>query len=161
MTETCYSGNADTRDWVHDKGASKKLFSAILAIVLLAAALLLVSGTQLVGQVLPNPSAANPFDAQSLARADELLKQMTLEEKVGQMAQYFYIYPDETLAKEQIQKGAVGSYLFVTDPTTFNRLQKIAVTESRLFGGTTLRCHHSCAWRVTKHVGRGCVPFFP
>ena len=75
---------------------------------------------------------ASPFDSQSVARADQLLRKMTIEEKAGQTAQYFYIYPDGTVPTEEIRKGEVGSYLFTTDPKVINQLQHIAVTESRL-----------------------------
>jgi beta-glucosidase len=57
---------------------------------------------------------------------------MTVDEKAGQTAQYFYIYPDETIPTEQIRKGEVGSYLFTTDPKVINDLQHVALTESRL-----------------------------
>src|SRR5579872_7404663 len=65
-------------------------------------------------------TAPSPFDDQSLAKADELLRKMTVEEKAGQTAQYFYVYPDETIPAEQIRKGEVGSYLFTTDPKVIN-----------------------------------------
>jgi len=67
-------------------------------------------------------------------RADALLAQMTLDEKIGQMNQLFFfgqfMKPDSMDAA--IRKGEIGSMLFVTDPSMINRWQKIAVTESRL-----------------------------
>ncbi len=77
-------------------------------------------------------TAPSPFDDQSLAKANELLREMTIEEKAGQTAQYFYVYPDETIPTQQIRKGEVGSYLFTTDPKVINDLQHVALTESRL-----------------------------
>jgi beta-glucosidase len=58
---------------------------------------------------------------------------MTLEEKIGQMNQLFFFgsKPIESI-DTGIRKGQIGSLLFVTDPTLINRLQKVAVTESRL-----------------------------
>ena len=58
---------------------------------------------------------------------------MTLEEKLGQMNQLFFFgsQPDEPF-QTAIRKGQVGSLLFITDPALINRLQKLAVTESRL-----------------------------
>jgi beta-glucosidase len=61
-------------------------------------------------------------------RAKELLKQMTLEEKVGQMVQSIRSADID----EQVRSGAVGSILSLTDRHEVNRLQKIAVEESRL-----------------------------
>ncbi|HVE55747.1 MAG TPA: beta-glucosidase BglX [Pyrinomonadaceae bacterium] len=67
-------------------------------------------------------------------RANALLVQMTLEEKIGQMNQLFFFgqfqKPDSMF--EGIRKGQIGSLLFVTDPAQINQFQKIAVTESRL-----------------------------
>jgi beta-glucosidase len=72
-------------------------------------------------------------------RADALLKQMTTEEKIGQMNQPFYlklpipgVKPDPVSYEDHVRRGEVGSFLFVTDPKEINRLQKIAMTEQRL-----------------------------
>ena len=67
-------------------------------------------------------------------RAAALLAQMTLDEKVGQLNQLFFI---SQLMKPEamdatIREGKVGSLLFITDPATINRFQKIAVEQSRL-----------------------------
>lgn len=70
-------------------------------------------------------------DAAITQRANALLKQMTVEEKVGQLTQYFKLGPNPGMEK-QIAAGAVGSLLFVIDPAEINRLQKIAVEGSRL-----------------------------
>ena len=61
-------------------------------------------------------------------RAKDLVKEMTLEEKVGQMVQS--IRSDDI--DEQIRSGAVGSILSLTDRQEVSRLQRIAVEESRL-----------------------------
>jgi beta-glucosidase len=61
-------------------------------------------------------------------RAKDLVKEMTLEEKVGQMVQS--IRSDDI--DEQVREGAVGSILSLTEREEVNRLQKIAVEESRL-----------------------------
>jgi beta-glucosidase len=68
-------------------------------------------------------------------RAEALLKQMTVEEKVGQMNQAAGILipglatekPDNAIAK-----GQVGSVLWQFDVKELNRLQHIAVEKSRL-----------------------------
>lgn len=67
-------------------------------------------------------------------RANALLAQMTLEEKIGQMNQQFFIsmLHRPEMFEEGIRKGEIGSLLFVTDPKLINRFQKMAMTESRL-----------------------------
>jgi beta-glucosidase len=67
-------------------------------------------------------------------RANALLAQMTLEEKIGQMNQLFFFssFQKPESMEAGIRKGEIGSMLFVTDPALINRFQKIAVTESRL-----------------------------
>lgn len=69
-------------------------------------------------------------------RADALLKQMTLQEKIGQLNQAAGVtmvsLPDAPPAEEQVRKGLAGSVLWVTEPADINRFQKIAVEESRL-----------------------------
>ena len=74
---------------------------------------------------------ATTTDADVTQRANALLKQMTVEEKVGQLTQYFKFGPNPAMEK-QIAAGQVGSLLFVTDPAEINRLQKLAVEGSRL-----------------------------
>ena len=64
--------------------------------------------------------------------ANNLLKKMTLEEKIGQMSQTAMNTPDKKAVDDGIRKGQIGSLLFITDATEINRLQKIAVDESRL-----------------------------
>jgi beta-glucosidase len=63
------------------------------------------------------------------ARTDALLRQMTLDEKLGQLSQIFWYKgaPDD-----RIEKGELGSYLFLTDPQEINRVQHVAVEHSRL-----------------------------
>ena len=69
-------------------------------------------------------------------RADALLKQMTLDEKIGQLNQAAGVplisVPDVQPAEEQVRQGLAGSVLWVSEPADINRFQKIAVEESRL-----------------------------
>jgi beta-glucosidase len=76
-------------------------------------------------------TAASLSDAVVTRRASALLKQMTIEEKVDQLTQYFKFEPNPAMEK-QIAAGQVGSLLFVTDPAEINLLQKLAVEGSRL-----------------------------
>jgi beta-glucosidase len=70
-------------------------------------------------------------------KVEALLKQMTLEEKVGQLNQYSYGTPTgpgtgRSKVEESIQRGEVGSFLNVVDPALSNRLQRVAMEQSRL-----------------------------
>ena len=89
-------------------------------------------------------------EADISSRADELLAEMTLAEKAGQLTQYFYFGfdPDpEALpggeedaergsqpaaVEAAIARGEVGSLLFVTDPAEINRLQRLVLEGNRL-----------------------------
>src|SRR5215212_2018909 len=98
--------------------------------------------------------AAPAVDQEISERVDELVGQMTVAEKAGQLTQYFY-FPDgagpnaspppdfhpadsETphspsgLVEAALGRGEVGSLLFVTDPAEVNRLQRLAVEGNRL-----------------------------
>jgi beta-glucosidase len=78
---------------------------------------------------------APPFSPGSEQRAQTLLKQMNLDEKVGQLNQSAGIVmpmlgsqkPDDLIAQ-----GRVGSILWLIDVKEINRLQHIAVEKSRL-----------------------------
>lgn len=70
-------------------------------------------------------------------KIEALLKQMSLEEKVGQLNQYSFGQPTgpstgRSTVEESIKRGEIGSFLNVTDPALSNRLQRIAMEESRL-----------------------------
>ena len=64
-------------------------------------------------------------------KVDELLSKMTLEEKIGQMEQLTGSgYSDDMV--NQIKSGQVGSILNEVNVEVTNKLQKVAVEESRL-----------------------------
>jgi len=106
---------------------------------------------------LPGNRTAAPLyrDAHApvAARVEDLLERMTLEEKAGQLTQYFHFGVAELPAdldidalpaehrefleqpaavEEALEQGKVGSVLFVTDVNLTTRLQKIAVEQTRL-----------------------------
>ena len=63
---------------------------------------------------------------------NNLLRQMTLEEKIGQLTQLGQYIPDTVPIDDRIRQGQVGSILWLSDPAEINRLQHIAVEQSRL-----------------------------
>lgn len=69
-------------------------------------------------------------DASIERKVERLLGEMTLEEKLGQMNQLSpWDYDD---LAEKVRRGEVGSILNCTDPELVNRIQRVAVEESRL-----------------------------
>src|ERR1700739_497859 len=97
--------------------------------VILSCCTLFLFAANLVGQ-----TAATTAD-QAHRRAEELLRQMTIEEKVGQMNQSSGVVMP-LLADEKpdnlIVQGKVGSILWLIDVKEINRLQHLAVDKSRL-----------------------------
>ena len=84
---------------------------------------------------LPVKATMNSASSQSIdRRVDQLLSQMTLDEKVGQVHQLFYFrqFMQPQMVEPGIREGKIGSLLFVTDPAIINRFQKVAVEQSRL-----------------------------
>lgn len=69
-------------------------------------------------------------DSDIESRVESLLSQMTMEEKLGQMNQLSPWDFEELAAR--VRKGEVGSILNVVNPEEINKIQKIAVEESRL-----------------------------
>lgn len=76
-------------------------------------------------------------NAQTEARIEHLLQQMTLEEKVGQMTQFSIGTPTgpgtgRNDYREMVTRGEVGSILNLTGSAQTNAMQKIAVEQTRL-----------------------------
>src|SRR3954464_10682842 len=71
--------------------------------------------------------ARRPADRTIESRVNDLLSRMTLEEKLEQIQ----LLPDFLVTDDEVKKG-LGSVLSQTDPEEINRLQHIAVDESRL-----------------------------
>jgi beta-glucosidase len=78
-------------------------------------------------------SYADNLDFALESKIDAVLSQMTLEEKAGQMSQVSKFGEDGPPDIEnEIRKGTIGSFLNIAEVELRNKLQKIAVEESRL-----------------------------
>lgn len=62
---------------------------------------------------------------------DALISKMTLAEKIGQMNQLSYFQTSDQLLG-QIKNGEIGSLLNIIDPVEVNKVQKVALENSRL-----------------------------
>ncbi len=74
-------------------------------------------------------------DQEIRSRADALLAQMTVDEKAGQLNQASGVTLKNVIKEipdAEVQRGHVGSILWLTDVKEINRLQHIAVEQSRL-----------------------------
>ncbi len=77
---------------------------------------------------------AQPAEQEVKTRVEALLARMTIEEKIGQLAQIggLAFIPGAPKPEEAIRKGGAGSILWVSDPAVINKLQRIAMEETRL-----------------------------
>lgn len=86
---------------------------------------------------LAGAQASWTSDPQIESRIDSLLKQMTLDEKVGQLVTYSQGAPTgpgtgRSDYKEMVAKGQLGSVFNLTGASETNAMQKIAMEQSRL-----------------------------
>lgn len=72
------------------------------------------------------------LDANIEKKIDELLAKMTLHEKVGQLAQVHTNQDTTPCVEEKLRLGEIGGFLTDSNKENVNRLQRIAVEESRL-----------------------------
>lgn len=76
---------------------------------------------------------------------DSLIAQMTLPEKIGQLVQWNGSNPE---GEKKLRNSSIGSFLNIRDQDEINRLQKIAVEETRLkipliFGNDVIHGYHT------------------
>ncbi|MEZ3442481.1 glycoside hydrolase family 3 N-terminal domain-containing protein [uncultured Alistipes sp.] len=74
---------------------------------------------------------SSQYDPETEKKIENLLGQMTLEEKIGQTNQLSCYFVPEEMA-QVLRSGAVGSVLNALTPEVANQLQRYAVEESRL-----------------------------
>src|ERR1700677_4602366 len=89
----------------------------------------------LVATVALNAQTQPLSDSEIRSRADALLRQMTVEEKVGQLNQESGIVIKglaDQKPDDDIREGRVGSILWLSEVKEINRLQHVAVDQSRL-----------------------------
>jgi beta-glucosidase len=88
-------------------------------------------------QISPANQTGGIADKNLDSRVESILRQMTLEEKVGQLVQYSAGQPTgpgtgRSDYADMIARGQIGSLFNVIDPHEINRYQKIAMEKSRL-----------------------------
>jgi beta-glucosidase len=117
---------------VRDRVLSALLGCSVVAMGVWAAAGLLAPSSRVFARETEAATAGSPLDDSGRAFVAKLLKQMTLEEKIGQMTQVPLNQPYDKPIDAMVTKGQVGSFLFVTDAAKIDRLQHLAVEKSRL-----------------------------
>ena len=125
----------------------RKVYS-LLSVCIFAAASILTSSAQT--KPAPNRQLASP---ELNARVEALLKKMTLEEKVGQLAQFAAGYATGPGASnlrydDLVAKGQLGSMLNVVGAEATNHYQHIAMEKTRLqipilFGQDVIHGHRT------------------
>ena len=108
--------------------AHRRSRAATFALCCLVFGFVLVDTPRLFSQ---NAAGHRLTDEEVRQRADVLLKQMTLEEKIGQLSQLFVFEPTKD-RDEAVVKSQLGSLLFITDAAEINRYQHLAMEQSRL-----------------------------
>jgi beta-glucosidase len=120
----------------------------------IALGVLLSQPGQVVGQTSSSSLPSSLTDQQVRDKAISLLRQMTLDEKIAQLSQLPGLPAPEfrenvTQPMEEILKqSGAGSILWVSDPKEINRLQHIAVEQTRLhipvlFGLDVIHGYHT------------------
>ena len=64
-------------------------------------------------------------------KVDALLKEMTVEEKIGQLNQSFHFFKSKAV-DDKVAAGGIGGFVHEYDVAEINRLQRLAVEKSRL-----------------------------
>lgn len=87
-----------------------------------------------------SPPQETPVEGSAVeSKINQLLAEMSPQEKIGQLSQLFYFGKDVVLpgtakdvppTEDLVAQGSVGSLLFITDPAVINRFQHIAVEKS-------------------------------
>src|SRR6266404_2774474 len=115
----------------------RALFIALLAQISLTLSLSHSVLAQSIAPAQPAHVNSQPNDPAIEARVEELLKKMTLEEKVGQLVQYSAGQPTgpgtgRTDYPDMLAKGEVGALFNIVTAKETNAFQRIAVEKSRL-----------------------------
>lgn len=103
---------------------------------LMVGAGMLISACAALGQSPSGGAGQKPHNTWSLSSEQEykleaLLKQMTVEEKIGQLNQSFHFFKSKAV-DDKVIAGQIGSFDHEFDVAEINRLQRLAVEKSRL-----------------------------
>src|SRR5579862_1167956 len=78
-----------------------------------------------------SPQSSRVTDREIDRKVEALLTRMTVEEKIGQLTQSFH-FVKNAKSDQRVVNGEIGAYVWETDPAEINRLQHLAIEESRL-----------------------------
>ena len=87
--------------------------------------------TVLLAAPCASPQSSRVTDREIDRKVEALLRQMTVEEKIGQLTQSFH-FVKNARSDQRVVNGEIGAYVWETDPAEINRLQHLAIEESRL-----------------------------
>src|SRR6266498_2078802 len=104
----------------------RRAIAALVVALSMASAGAVMAATQSADEAAVAPTR-QPAAPGIEARVNSLLAKMTLQEKLEQIQ----LLPDFLVTDQEVQQG-LGSVLSLTDPVQINRLQHIAVEQSRL-----------------------------
>ncbi len=119
------------------RGARSRSRKKLSSVLLLWGVVVMVSAVALAQAPLATRSTGGIADENLDVRVDAILKQMTPEEKIGQLVQYSAGQATgpgtgRTDYEDMIARGQIGSLFNVIDPHEINRYQKIAMEKARL-----------------------------
>jgi beta-glucosidase len=100
-----------------------------------------------------------PLTPERERKVDELLKQMTAEEKIGQLNQSFHFLKTKAV-DDRVIAGQIGSFDHEFDPAEINRLRHLAVEKSRLHIQLAFEADVLHGYRVTYPVPIGMAASF-
>ena len=112
------------------------MFSAASKLVIAAIFVLAPGLSASLAQNVHTPAVQEPHSTWPVTpdqdrKVDALLKQMTVEEKIGQLNQSFHFLKSKAV-DDKVIAGQIGSFDHEFDAVEINRLQRLAVEKSRL-----------------------------
>jgi beta-glucosidase len=103
----------------------------ILALLIVAPGFSALLAQNVHTSAVQKPRSTWPVTPDQERKVEALLKQMTVEEKIGQLNQSLHFFKGKAV-DDRVIAGQIGSFDHEFDPAEINRLQRLAVEKSRL-----------------------------